>query len=389
VLSTPLSAMMANRFTTARAPIFEGGEGPIKAGLFVMDDAARAALAESRRLAEEERLAQLSRDRVPENETPLQQAARMGMYGALTREVKSFYPVKLLAKRVGVKAPHPDGPQGKDDAGAFAGPAAAQAAAAAVPVDPNAWQTKFKHVGSEYTPGQPTADERKAIEQAPPAEKGTDPILDYEKPPMDIFRAIFASDDEDSDDDDDGGGGGVPAPSTTAVELANGLEPQQTADSSVLPSTAAVTPASAGDDAAAADDDDDMVGPPPPPPPSALSASLDPASFRPTFKVAAATSADKPKKDRKKKDKKRSAAVLSFADEDGEGEEETAFDRERKEAERKERRKRERKRREEEAREEWVEKPAAPLTPAVEAGGGGGGGAEAAGRGRKRASDFL
>lgn len=358
---------MANRFTTARAPIFEGGEGPIKAGLFVMDDAARAALAESRRLAEEERLAQLSRDRVPENETPLQQAARMGMYGALTREVKNFYPVKLLAKRVGVKAPHPDGPQGKDDAGAFAGPAA-EAAASAAPVDPNAWQTKFKHVGSEYTPGQPTADERKAIEGAP-REKGTDPILDYEKPPMDIFRAIFASDDEDSD----GEAEAAPVANTAAA-----IKPSLAADPA--PASAAAPPA-AGDD----EPDEDMVGPPPPPPPSALSASLDPTFFRPTFKVAAAsTPGDKPKKEKTKKEKKR-AAVLSFADEDGEGEEETAFDRERKEAERKERRERERKRREEEAKEEWVEKPTPTPAASVESGGG----VETAGRGRKRASDFL
>lgn len=368
--------MMANRFTTARAPIFEGGEGPIKAGLFVMDDAARAALAESRRLAEEERLAQLSRDKVPENETPLQQAARMGMYGALTREVKHFYPVKLLAKRVGVKAPHPEGPQDKDDAGAFAGPEATSAA----PVDPNAWQTKFKHVGSEYTPGQPTADERKAIEEAP-REKGTDPILDYEKPPIDLFRAIFASDDEESDDNADTES--APAPSGFAGKAAEAIAP--------FPAATPDPPIPVGDDVA---DDADMVGPPPPPPPSALSASLDPTSFRPTFHVAGSSSstpADKPKKDKKKKDRKRAAAVLSFADEDGEGEEvETDFDRERKEAERRERRERERKRRQVEAKvvveeeEEWVEKPSGPVAPVVPTEG-----PEGAGRGRKRAADFL
>lgn len=355
MLTTPLSAMMANRFTTARAPILEGGEGPIKAGLFVMDDAARAALAESRRLAEEERLAQVSRDRVPENETPLQQAARMGMYGALTREVKVFYPVKLLAKRVGVKAPHPNGPESKDDAGAAAAP---PGAAGQPLVDPNAWQAKFKHVGPALTPGQPVPDESKPAEEEPPRLK----------PAMSIFKAIFASDDEDSDDED-GDGSGAPAPTTapaSAPPASLDTPPPDATDATLI------TPAA---------DDVDMIGPPPPPPPSALSASLDPATFRPTFKAAPAAAAassavdGKPKKDKAKKAKKR-AAALSFADEEGEGEEETAFDKERKEAERRERREREKKRREEEDRAQvWVEPPAGASAPP--------------GGGRKRASDFL
>lgn len=317
--------MMASRFTTARAPNIEGGsDGPIKAGLFVMDDEARAALAERRRLAEEERLAQVSRDMIPENETPLQEGARTGMYGVLTREVKNFYPVKLLAKRVGVKQPHPEGPQDASDAGAFVG---ASAMADLRPVeDPNAWQAKFQHVGPSLASGgeekvgeaQEEGRGTGAIDGASRREGGMDPILDYVKPSIDIFRAIFASDDEDSEDEDE-------------------IKKDETyVQSQALAIVAAPSSVPALDHPAPSNPfDEDVIGPPPPPPPSALSASIDPSSFRPTFKASTTNSrlgdsdSGPSKKEKKKKDKKR-AAVLSFADDEEEAELETAREVERK-----------------------------------------------------------
>ena len=49
---------------------------------------------------------------------PAVKAARMGMFGHLTRTQATFYPNKLVCKRFGVQNPHPEG---KDDRGDDAG----------------------------------------------------------------------------------------------------------------------------------------------------------------------------------------------------------------------------------------------------------------------------
>lgn len=96
----PLSVSMSSRFTSSSSAAASVETQPIKAGLFVMDAETRAArLKEKEQQAEEDRQAKL-KPIILENETAMQQAARMGMYGTMTRETKDFFPVKLLCKRV-------------------------------------------------------------------------------------------------------------------------------------------------------------------------------------------------------------------------------------------------------------------------------------------------
>lgn len=133
-----------------------------------------------------------------ERVTPKAHAARMGMYGHLTREVKSWTPNKLLCKRFGVKDPNPMPPPetpGEADIASAAGVDSTWLASESVVPDlgrmalgngagGSSSRRDFSNVGlgEDETQGRDT--------------------LTYERPAMDIFKAIFASDDEESDDDD-------------------------------------------------------------------------------------------------------------------------------------------------------------------------------------------
>jgi G patch domain-containing protein 1 len=122
----------------------------------------------------------------------------MGMYGPLTREKKPWQPAKLLCKRFGVKEPNPEPEVSKEP---MAGPNTSA-------------PPSFAHPDQEY--GHPVAGTSK--DEAAPSQQIDRPrdlaniglgedetqgqdTLTYERPSMDIFKAIFASDSEDSDDE--------------------------------------------------------------------------------------------------------------------------------------------------------------------------------------------
>jgi len=381
---------MSNRFTSATTAAAGGDTQTTRAGLFVLDPKERAErIAAKEREAEEERLERL-KPRIPENETPMQQAARMGMYGPLTRTVKDFFPVKLLCKRFRVQDPHPEGPTSADDVGAFA---QANSSSLKPVVDPNAWQSKFVHV---VPLSAASSEKEEVVETATTAvdgeeEEGEAPT---DRPSMDIFKAIFASDDESSDEDED-----------------DEEEDSVMLDASIKPSTFPL-PSSSTTSTSRPPPPSNL--PPPPPPPSALSSSLDPTSFRPTFLSKSARDEDdsslstststssKPKKDKdkSKKSKKSKKALISFEEGDEEDEErEYAAEKEersrKREAERKRRREEKadgeveesrkkvkpvEKEKEVEEEDVWVEKKVAVAAPTTSGGGHGG---------RKTASDFL
>ncbi|PQE31086.1 hypothetical protein CJF32_00006099 [Rutstroemia sp. NJR-2017a WRK4] len=87
----PMTGLMATRFTSSSAPKSTAGSGDGSADL-------------------------LSRPE-PKQEDPAEQAAKMGMYGPLTRETKSWFPTRLLCKRFNVKPPAHVQPSGDDDSG--------------------------------------------------------------------------------------------------------------------------------------------------------------------------------------------------------------------------------------------------------------------------------
>ncbi|KDR80804.1 hypothetical protein GALMADRAFT_135911 [Galerina marginata CBS 339.88] len=178
-LFKPISGAMAGRFTSAAVIDF----GPkIHEGLHTPTSEDIAAKEAQLRKEEEDKI------------SPKAHAAKMGMYGPLTRERSPWQPAKLLCKRFGVKDPNPE-PE-----------IPAEAASKPAP--------SFTHTNAD----QPTTGTK---DDTTPVQKSTGPrdlaniglgedemqgqdTLTYERPPMDLFKAIFASDDEDSDDEGKG-----------------------------------------------------------------------------------------------------------------------------------------------------------------------------------------
>jgi G patch domain-containing protein 1 len=414
----PMSAGMANRFTSATTKASGGDTQTTKAGLFVLSEEERERRREEKekeeREREEEKRGRERGDWIPqEGETPRQEAARMGMYGELTRERREWRPVKLLCKRFGVKDPYPEGGDKTDEGGGMSfakdgsgvvvnGGRGGEAGAKPI-VDPNAWQEKFTHV----IPAPPAV--RSPASSLPTLDGGViegvrvtvsgaageeivleaDEPIEYDRPSMDIFKAIFASDDEDDDDSDEDDASEDEAMPNTSSHKPSTADPLPS--SSSTPSSLPQPPQD--------DNDPDLYLPPPPPPPSALSASLDSSTFRPTFSASSKPSksrttpsssststTSKPKKDKDKKRKK--AALVSFGDLEEEEEDGGSVEAKRKE---KKVKKGEKERKvEKDDEDEWVEKKVG-VRP-EEAEGAGKGAAPSDGpSNRKRASamDFM
>jgi len=176
LLFKPISGAMAGRFTSA-AVVDHGPK--IHEGLHTPS---------AEDLAEKEAKEQKEAE---ERISPKAHAARMGMYGPLTRETKPWQPARLLCKRFGVKDPNPP-PETPADVAATTGDASA-----------TSQQPEFSTTPST-DPVLPTRNQgRRDLSNVGLGEdddQGRD-TLTYKRPTMDVFKAIFASDDEDSDDE--------------------------------------------------------------------------------------------------------------------------------------------------------------------------------------------
>lgn len=103
-----------------------------------------------------------------------QLAARNGEFGPLTRTVDLFYPPRLLCKRLGIADPHPEREE--------------TSVAEAAPLAPTPTPLDTETPGFVFAPiseAQQSAQEH-AWKEA--------------RPPVDVFKAVFASDDDDRDD---------------------------------------------------------------------------------------------------------------------------------------------------------------------------------------------
>ena len=140
-------------------------------------------------------------------EDPAEAAARMGMFGPMTRSIVNFYPTRLVCKRFSVPMPeHTDIPQS-------AGPRFTPDSAASMST------SRFESAGFQENekedPGlsfdQAQSGEAGVVKLAgdarspDPIETAVDPerneVLEQEKPDQALFKAIFGSDDEDDDED--------------------------------------------------------------------------------------------------------------------------------------------------------------------------------------------
>ncbi|KAG6850675.1 hypothetical protein H0H93_010403 [Arthromyces matolae] len=365
LLFKPMSNAMAGRFTSAA--VVETGP-KMHVGLHTPSQE------ESKHKEGEEK-------KEEENLSPKANAARMGMYGPLTREAKPWQPAKLLCKRFKVRDPNPEPEVEVPPPAAAPGSNWQQAEIPMTSID-----GAGSGSGDAAYSGTSARDGPRDISNIGLGEddsQGRD-TLTYERPTMDVFKAIFASDEEDSDDDkgkDDEDDEVVEPPAVIATT--SNLEPS----SSI----------------------------PPPPAPAVVAAAepLDLNTFKPTFiprevkakkekdtgKVGDNDQLKKEKKEKRKREKeKERRGVLSFAldEEGGEGlEVKPAKDRPPK----KKKQKKERNARGEEDEDEgmWVEKPAAdavknlvvPLPPSTVHEDTENVPEPAPTRGRKRAVDFL
>ena len=154
----PVSGAMASRFTSARAPPQAASDAP---------DVVAPPIHQ------------------PEKEDPAVQAARLGMFGPLTRSVADFFPTRLACKRFGVQPPAHvlHGPERADRTevlGARAMEGMMAQAAAAAP-------TSTRPVEGAHTT---------AVKPAVVDIERND-ALEGTKAGDDLFRAVFGSDSED------------------------------------------------------------------------------------------------------------------------------------------------------------------------------------------------
>ncbi|KAA1475490.1 hypothetical protein DENSPDRAFT_932393 [Dentipellis sp. KUC8613] len=334
----PVSGAMASRFTSAAAldlgpKIVEGLHQPVHKPEPTPEE--RAAEAERRRREEG------AREEAVEGSKA--HAVRMGLYGPMTREVRPWVPSKLLCKRFGVRDPNPAPEEGAAGAGVGAGTGAGTAWRPEEALAEADLTTATTAIGTVPVEGSSSgAWKMRDLANVGLGEDDDqdNDILTYQRPSMDVFKAIFASD-ESSDEEDveveEGGGGkDVVGRQKTHEEVeddgyvamlaafAKKDEDEDVEMAEAGPSRAGTVPAHL-----------QMEAPTPTyaPPGASSSASpaltadtskVDLATFKPTFvprterdAKKSKTKEDKDKKDKKKKDKGR--AIVSFVtEEDGE-----------------------------------------------------------------------
>ncbi|KAI0367581.1 hypothetical protein BV20DRAFT_1000266 [Pilatotrama ljubarskyi] len=326
-------------------------------------------------------------------EDPKMGAVRLGMYGPLTREVQPWHPARLLCKRFGVKEPEVDmtGPAGaapadfefattaakKDDwqAGGTTPDSAAGRASGTVPA-------MIAASSSSEGGGRSSGPRNLANVGLGEDETQGQDILTYQRPAMDVFKAIFASDDEDSDDEAPDDGPKKQETSPAPLDFFGTGAASSVAKPAVKPE----------------------AEPTPPPPPNAPMERVDLATFKPTFVPRSERESRKDKssskKDKKSKEKKKPKTSLMSFDVEDDGSIPSFGPTTDKDAERKKRRKVKQEENDDDGM--WVEKPAPeivkslsvppplPPDPSEEVSVDGANDNEAGPpRGRKRAIDFM
>ncbi|KAI4233560.1 MAG: hypothetical protein LQ349_004329 [Xanthoria aureola] len=191
----PMTGMMATRFTSSSST-------PKLASDIPDTDTG----ANSSATAEEE----LLRKPREKPKDPAEEAAKVGMYGPLTREIKEFYPTRLLCKRFNIRPPaHVQVDPGDVLSGESQGSSSKKTHSEAMP------QRRLELVGKREMDElmreradvnadkyESTADAGQGHDRIAADEKRTlDPerneALEKERPGEEVFKAIFGSDSED------------------------------------------------------------------------------------------------------------------------------------------------------------------------------------------------
>ena len=137
-------------------------------------------------------------------EDPAEKAAKMGMYGPLTRSRQQFYPTRLLCKRFNVRAPAHVDPSGAPVAGTAGGSSASQTkdVVSQASLDRMMREASFGgKAGGGFVSGgiEGTGDEAgmlKAPERRERVDVEKNEALEGQKAGEAVFKAIFGRDDE-------------------------------------------------------------------------------------------------------------------------------------------------------------------------------------------------
>lgn len=143
---------------------------------------------------------------------PAANAAKMGMFGPLTRSVKNFYPNRLLCKRFNVKPPAPV----QLDPGDGSGQGAATPFGANPRFQSAGYQTQTsggveeavsrvadqKLLQSSKDVASDSSTNKSQPAPATMVDSERNDALEAQRPSDEVFKAIFGSDDEDEDEDD-------------------------------------------------------------------------------------------------------------------------------------------------------------------------------------------
>ena len=173
----PVTGLMASRFTSSSATPKSIHEGDNEAS----EDA-------------------LLKKPIPKPQDPAVAAAKMGMFGPMTRAVIDFYPSRLICKRFNVQPPEngadPGGTSGLEGSSArhskpsqfdsyqYEAPAAGCTTLA------------ITNTAHEEVPAQVERSRQDEVVNIDPEKNEA---LEKDRPGQDVFRAIFGSDDEDED----------------------------------------------------------------------------------------------------------------------------------------------------------------------------------------------
>lgn len=162
----PVNSLMASRFTSASSQPAGGSE------TFDSTNSSDSLLTKP----------------TPKPEDHAEAAAKLGMFGPLTRSVQSFYPTRLLCKRFNVKPPaivQPEPGDGPSDDHTSRTPRDSSRLLMLESTVPRSQESIHPIGGSGESARQPVIDTER------------NEALEVERPGQAVFKAIFGSDDED------------------------------------------------------------------------------------------------------------------------------------------------------------------------------------------------
>ncbi|KAI4115015.1 MAG: hypothetical protein LQ338_007923 [Usnochroma carphineum] len=193
----PMTGMMATRFTSSASAPKLASDAPDR------DDAAGRAESEEALLRKPDEKAK----------SAAEEAAKLGMYGPMTREIKEFYPTRLLCKRFNIRPPahvQVDPGQGPQDSGGeVTGGETPKPHSEALPqrrleligkkdMEELMRETGDRRVGKdEGTGGGGQRHDRMEVEEKVVIDPERNEALEKERPGEEVFKAIFGSDSED------------------------------------------------------------------------------------------------------------------------------------------------------------------------------------------------